>query len=199
MTAITLPVSPGPDDVDFELIGYGLQLKPVAGGPEKRTALPGDRFRVSFNSGAFVDDCRTDLQGAVVAAQTAGETVQITWPQDGVTGIGTPLIAGADQLGSVLACDGFTPSVTVKRGWVFSVTYNGRPNIHMVTADTTANGSGVIAALPIGPMLRGSPADNAAMNFATPTLQGYLDGPGRKWTETGKLWAEHAISVEEEE
>ncbi len=62
----------------------------------------------------------------------------------------------------------------------FSVTVSGRNYLYFTTDLVTANGSGQ-ATLPIAPMLRASPADNAALAFATPKIEGFLSGTTEEW------------------
>ena len=97
----------------------------------------------------------------------------------------TPLVNGASQTGSTLACDGFASGATnLKRGDVFTIagvnavnplsySSTGRLQQFVVTADSS-DSSGAFSALAISPSIitsgqlqtvDASPADNAAITF----------------------------------
>lgn len=79
-------------------------------------------------------------------------------------GTGTPLVNGADQVGSSLVTDGWTPSTTgilLKADWI-QLGSGDTTRLHMVTGDVDSDGSGN-ATIPIWPALRESPLDNAAI------------------------------------
>lgn len=79
---------------------------------------------------------------------------------------GTPLVNGGSQTGSTLTIDGCTANVT---NWAMAGDYfavNGE--FKQLTAPVNTNGSGQ-ATLSFKPALRASPADNAAVDFLTPT------------------------------
>ena len=78
------------------------------------------------------------------------------------TGWGTPLVNGATQTGRTLVCDGFTAGTALLRGDCFAFDNSLYREMHMLTADVTANGSGQ-ATLTFTPAIRRSPADNAAI------------------------------------
>lgn len=84
------------------------------------------------------------------------------------TGTGTPLINGS-QSGSSISIDGWANGAQAfKDGDFFSVLdSNSRPLLYQVTADVTANGSGV-ATVPVAPPVRRSVPDNTAVEITTP-------------------------------
>jgi hypothetical protein len=105
----------------------------------------------------------------------------MSWPKSPSPGsIGAPLVNGGGQAGATLVADGFVPGVALQAFSFFSFTAGGRNYLHALTGAVTVNGSGQ-ASLPIGPMLRASPADNAALNFATPQIEGFIDGQSIPW------------------
>ncbi|MEI9964374.1 MAG: hypothetical protein WDM92_06380 [Caulobacteraceae bacterium] len=87
---------------------------------------------------------------------------------------------GANQAGTTLNADGFTPGATIPAGAWFSTVIGTRSYLYLVSAAVTANGSGV-AALPVAPMLRRSPTDNAALSFAAPVIEGFVTGDQIGW------------------
>ena len=86
------------------------------------------------------------------------------------TGGGSPVINGASQTGATMSMRGFSANAQAfLAGDWFSYTDTGnRRRLHQVTADVTANGSGV-ASVPIAPAIRRAGADGAAVTIASPT------------------------------
>ena len=86
-----------------------------------------------------------------------------------------------------------------REGQFFSILAGGRHYLHMATAITVANASG-LASVPIFPMLRVSPADNAACHFAKPMIQGSLAGNEQAWVRLPAGWCDlGSISISEDE
>jgi hypothetical protein len=82
------------------------------------------------------------------------------------SGQSVALVQGAGQSGTSLIVDGVTPSVSfLLAGEFFQV----GTEFKVVTADCTANGSGVVT-VTFKPALRTSPADNAALTLTTPLM-----------------------------
>ena len=77
---------------------------------------------------------------------------------------GTPRINGANQLGTSVGTDGWTPSVKVlKKGDYFTV----NNELKYCLQDVTSNASGQ-ATVRFAPQLRVAPADNALLEVANP-------------------------------
>jgi coat protein Gp5 len=85
-----------------------------------------------------------------------------TFTSGSCTGASTPLVNGAGQTGSTLACDGWS-TAALKRGDIFTIagvnsvnplaySSNGRLQQFVVTADTS-DSAGAMAALPISPSI----------------------------------------------
>lgn len=79
---------------------------------------------------------------------------------------GTPRVKGASQTGNTLLVDGATASATgyLLEGDYFDV--NGE--LKMIVSQADTDGSGEVT-LTFEPALRSAPADNAVINFDTPT------------------------------
>lgn len=94
-------------------------------------------------------------------------------PSGGYAG-SSPLVKGAGQTGSSLACDGVTAGATVLLAGdmlSFDVTTGlGNTNRQLVpvTANAVADGSGNVT-FSLAYPIRQSPADNAAVNISTPS------------------------------
>jgi hypothetical protein len=86
------------------------------------------------------------------------------------TGGGSPVINGASQTGSTLSTRGWSANAQafLVGDWLSYSDTTGRRRLHQVTANVTANASG-IASVPIAPALRRSGADGAAITISTPT------------------------------
>lgn len=81
------------------------------------------------------------------------------------------LVKGASQLGSVLTCDGVTPSLTdalMAGDWL---TVDSR--LYQVAEDTDADGAGEVD-IPLTTDLYSAPADNADVTILAPTMRGIL-------------------------
>lgn len=98
------------------------------------------------------------------------------WPR-GTMRDHLPRVDGGGQTGSTLVVGGVPAGTTMLRGDRFQVSHP--PRLHMVTADTVADGS-MRMALPIWPRLRVSPAHNesvwtwlphATMMLADPVME----------------------------
>lgn len=118
---------------------------------------------------------------ARLKATTTGDTVVLEWPQPAQASLGTPLVNGGSQLGSSLIADGFTASAVIPELAFFSFEKDSHHYLHATTASGTASGGGA-ATLSIGPMLRVSPADNAALNFTAPKIEGFMDMGDVEWS-----------------
>lgn len=92
---------------------------------------------------------------------------------------GTPLINGASQTGGTIITDGWTTSQTgiMKAGDLLQI----GDYMYMVLDDCNSDGSGN-ATINIGPDLRESPADNAAITVQDVTTKCRLAGNSAQWT-----------------
>ena len=98
--------------------------------------------------------------------------------------IGSSLVNGASQTGSTLTIDGCTHGALIEAGRALSIIVGGRSYLYFVTDDVTVNGSGQ-AVVPIdGLLMRASPADNAAVAFDAPVIEGFIKGGD--WATRGR-------------
>lgn len=137
-----------------------------------------------------------------IAALTAGEgdTVSIKIPQPffDVGSPGTPLVNGGSQLGTSINIDGLSSTYKAHAGQWFNLTASSRSYLYQVAEDKTA-ASGVMAGLKFNPMIRRSPADNSAVNFAAPVIEGWLGGNDTSWTVDNAMWTGIKFTIEERE
>lgn len=187
--SVTLPTTVRPSHAKLYLRRAGRDLTPANLGPVQRLARLGTRFAADLVYPPMTKVQAEALIGALVDVDTQGTTLVVELPMGPLAAsLGTPLVNGASQSGSTLNADGFTASVAIPVGTPFSVVASSRNWLHMTRQAISANGSGV-AALPIGPMLRASPADNAALTFAAPKLEGFIDGNELPWdVDTAMLY-----------
>jgi len=85
---------------------------------------------------------------------------------------GTATVSGAGQLGRTLAVSANPSTIILRAGEYFSV--NGELKVATNTVTSTSGGA---ATLQFEPPLRASPANGAAINFATPTATFRLIAP----------------------
>ena len=62
-----------------------------------------------------------------------------------------------------------------------AVGMGGRRYLYQARTAIAASAGGVVA-LPITPMIRKAPTDNAVCEFAAPMIEGFLQGSGTQWT-----------------
>jgi hypothetical protein len=181
MAVIDLPTTPQPASATPFYIDPGGIVKGGLGAPDQRINRLGGRFGISIElpTMAYAPTARLWISKLNQAQQNGG---RIKFPQmdfaPGTTG--TVLVNGSGQAGSTLNIDGAAANYAFKDGQFFSVVTGGVHHLYHVTADVTANSSG-IAALPIFPPLRVQHLDNDVCNFASPMIEGFLMGDQRQW------------------
>jgi len=190
--AITLPPLPRPWRASPTLVDFGADLTPPLGGPIQRVTRLGSRFKLTLDPadyGLITKTYASNLLAALLKARATGQTVILPFPQMGASRANdvapanalTPLVDGAGQSGTVLNVRGLAVGAQLLAGQFGSVTVSGRSYLYVLTDSVTANALGK-AALNIAPMLRASPADGAAMSFASPQIEGWLSGMEQSWS-----------------
>ncbi len=179
--AITL-VTPLPkESVEPRLMGWGRQTDGAFGAAIQSIDKAGSRYAVDASFSQLDEDCARELIAARLRSKTTGETVRWSWPQPTYDGlVGTPLVKGAGQSGSLLAIDAATAGAPFRALDFFSFETESRAWLHAVHTSGVADGSGE-ASLAISPMLRVIPADNAALNFSAPVIEGLFAGNDVGW------------------
>lgn len=179
---VTLPSSPGYQSHDVHQLDFGGVLTPPLGGVQQRINRLGTRWGLTVRLPRIKDESpRRVWISALCRGLTEG--VMLRFPQIGLVNdvTGTPLVNGANQIGQTLNIDGVAASKVALDGQFFSVIVGGERFLYMVNGGASANGSGQMA-LPIFPMIRKSPADNAVIEFAQPYIQGFLQDNRPAWT-----------------
>lgn len=178
--SITLPTSPGAADLTARLIDFGGEISSALGAGAVRVNRLGNRWAFDVRTPPLAGAQARAWCAALASARTAGALFALTQPGLDVGSPGTPLVKGAGQTGSVLVIDGLASSYGLRAGQWISLISGGRRYVHQVAADVTAV-SGE-ASVPITPMLRVSPADNATVEVAAPMVEGFLGGAEVSWT-----------------
>lgn len=178
--AVTLPTSPAPRAATPKLRRAGTFLRPANGGPIQRIGRLGSRYAVDFVFPPMTKAQAGPFIAALLETDTDNETLVARLPQPSGASAGSPQVNGAGQGGSSLTADGFTAGITLAAGTAFSFQAGGRHYLHLLKADAVVNGSGQ-ATLAISPMMRVSPGDNAALEFANPVLEGFVEGEEMPW------------------
>lgn len=131
------------------------------------------------------------MEGSVLLGDTANLT-----PRGIATG--TPLVNGASQTGYDLATKGWTASQTgiMLRGDWLQLGTGNTSRLYKVMADANSDGSGN-ATLTLWPMLRSSPANNAAIVISSPKSK-FMLVSGDKWDiDAAKIYGISASFVED--
>lgn len=79
---------------------------------------------------------------------------------------GSPVVAGAGQVGTTLAIGGLNTGATGKAGDYFQINSGAASRLHMLTADFAESGGG--ATLEIWPRLREAPGDTTPLVVSSP-------------------------------
>lgn len=167
------------ETADPEFVDFGAILSPISGGPDQRINRNG-RYKVKFTMPPLTPDQARRAISRLVQGKLSSLTLPFPQPGVVVGDEGAPRVNGAGQTGSLLQIDGLPPNKLLKEGWAISVTASGRRFLYLISADTNASAGGAVS-LPLTPMIRRSPADNAVVEIAFPLIEGAIDGEA-KWS-----------------
>lgn len=194
---ITLPSLPVPLSATPKYRGFGGPMEPPLGGQAQNFSRLGDRWGVDIVWPTILSPFAEAYLAARIKSRATGSTVIIGFPQPavGAKAAGASIeVNGANQAGlSLVVKNG--GAGTIPAGAFFSVVVSGRSYLYMVT-DAAALSAGA-ATLAIAPMLRASPAANAALNFVTPQIEGFLDGTDDQWTLDRMAWTTFKATINE--
>jgi hypothetical protein len=179
--SVLLPNLPGMRSAEPQLLDFGGVQQGALGGAAQRLNRLGNRFAISVElpPALSATDGRVYV-ARLLKALTAGAIYPFPQPDLAIGDPGAPLVNGAGQSGSVLNLKGFIAGYLIREGQFFSIIHNGRRYLHQASAEIAADGSGNVA-LPITPMLRISPANNAVCEFALPYIEGFVSGDSARW------------------
>jgi hypothetical protein len=169
--SVTLPTSPSPRSLTPRLVTARAELRSAFGGSTQRINRLGSRWAFEVELPPMTAANALAWTDLLVEADTG----ILELPEPGITigSPGTPLVNGASQTGSSLITDGWTAGYVIPKGKWLSVSVSSLLYLYQTTASTTASGGGA-ATLPIRPLLRASPADNAALNVNPAKVEGFV-------------------------
>ena len=198
--AVALPTLSDLAEVKPRLLDNAAVLTPALGGPVQRVARLGSRFSVDVTLPPLVAADAGPWLAAVMKSRTEAATLTLTMPQAApLTSLGaSPVVNGASQTGARLNASGFNANQVIPAGRFFSFNTGSRTYLHMTTLQVTANGAGQVQ-LHIAPMLRVSPANALALEFTSPTIEGFLDGNSSDWSLERMLWTSTGFTLTENE
>jgi hypothetical protein len=180
--AVLLPSTPSTMEVTPKLVDFGSILTPPLGGEQQRLNRLGNRWALTVRLPPMpVEPLGREWVAKLV--EGLSDTVVYPFPQIDFA-VGTPgatLVNGANQTGLTINLDGFVANYAIRLGQFFSIIINGRRFLYQSRATIAASAGGAVA-LPIQPMIRKMPADNAVCEFAPPMIEGFLQDDGREWT-----------------
>ena len=184
MTDFTWPAALVPSSSEWRLISNTAAFTSPLTGVTRTVARGGDRWACTLVFNALLGSDRKAMQAFLVRLR--GQAHRVVLPDHAFSRsgnlAGTPLVKGANQTGVTLLIDGVTNDTTVQPGDFFTV----NSELKMVVLSSTA-ASGEIT-VTFSPPLRSSPADNAAVNFTTPTGKFLLADNTVGWSNTPAGW-----------
>lgn len=195
--AVALPAVPKEAGLAQRLLDFGAMMKPPLGGAGQYVARLGARFALDVELPVLDDAWARLWIAARMKAKAEGATLTLAWPQVAAPAMGAPTVSGAGQAGTVLNVAGLTAGVVVPPMMFFSFIANGRHYLHATTSQVVASGGGT-AALTIAPMLRYAPPNAAALEFAAPVIEGYIEGD-TDWTLERLIWRKTSFTLSENE
>lgn len=180
MAAVVLPTLPRRVEYNIREINRDRSLEPsFGGGDETLIQRIGTKHEIVVSVPAIASvGCGPALVAALTRGKSLGAVMPIPEPRldiglvestDGpLPGV---LVNGANQLGSSLVVDGLLPGAVIPAGKWLSVIISGRRYAYFTTTQVTASGGGA-ATLPIYPIIRRSPPDNAQVEISAPKIEG---------------------------
>lgn len=172
MSVLTLPSDPQPRISSHRLISARREATPAFGGPEERSARLGSRwqFDLTYPVMSYEESLLfTDLEEEVGPIR-----VPLVQPGIDMSGAGaSPLVDGGGQLGNAVQVKGLNNGFTIRKGVWMTIVIDGQGYTYRVRQDVPISGS--TALIPIRPLLRKSPPNNAVVHLADPFVEGLPD------------------------
>ena len=172
---ILFPQTPAPNGCTATLIENGGTMRSPSGVADRFDRL-GGHYVVNLTFPPMPNDGEgRKFVAKLIRAKRQG--MKIDFPLLGVyQGLpGAPVMDGANQTGHTISVRGFTPHYAGGEGFWFSVTFaDGSVKLHNVSA-FQASAAG-LATFSIEPAIGGPLPDGAALQFAVPMIEGYIEG-----------------------
>ena len=156
----------------------------------------GDHFAIEVDVGALGAACGREL--LVDIARGMGERLRVPLPDRGIDkgAPGTPRVKGADQAGTSLDLDGFSPQYAILKGWFFTVVTPDGPSAHLVAETVVADAAGE-ATVTFWPALWLEPADNDLIVLIDPYIEGLVVEDGDQTSGLSRSVSTDSFVVEE--
>lgn len=169
--SVTLPTSPSPRSITPRLVTKRADLRSLSGHNTQRAARSGAHWAFDVEMPPMTH--AQALEWVNILDET--DTCILQLPEPGITigTPGTPLVNGASQTGTSLITDAWGASYAIPKGKFVGVPVSGLQYLYQTTTAVTASGGGA-ATLVLRPMLRTSPADNAALIVNPATVEGFV-------------------------
>lgn len=196
MALVDLPDTPGPAQLDWQLMDFNTRLRPPFGGKIQKLRRLGKHYKVNVQ----LPPMNAAIAGDWIAALERGLDDDVRWRlrQVGMEGglPGSPVVSGGAQAGRFLVAEGFTPNYSISAGWKFAVQSGGQRYLYTTDAPFSADAVGV-ATIPMTFSLQAPPADGDMIEFALPHIEGMLDEGPLPWTITNARTYGLVFSIEE--
>lgn len=172
MAIVDLPDTPGPADVTWRPLDFGVTRVPPLGGPVQRINRSGNRWAVDVTLPPLSPTDTRRWQAALSAAAREGGRWKVRQIGLMISAFGAVKVAGAEQVGQSLEVDGGTAGAPWAQGQFFSLVVDGQRYLHQLAAAGSFAADGT-ATLPLVEPLRVSPSDNDTLDFA-PRIEGII-------------------------
>lgn len=202
MTILSFPAVRLPSSATLRLMGNTQSHASPFDGSVQTISYPGAKWRATMTWQPMpVADWRK-LQAFItsLAGQAGRFTYShpMTWRRSTLTISTGPRVQSGGQTGTTLACDQLPASVTslYAGDFISFADPAGRQRMHQITADVTADSSGV-ASIQIAPAIRISPSIHAAIEFTNPVATWMLsaDDTG-DFSQTGQSGARASVTLD---
>jgi hypothetical protein len=172
--AIDLPTPPIQSQFSPRMVTAGGLLRSPIGGAAIGVNHPGDRHALDVVIPPLREDQARKWRARLIRSAATRVPLRLAWPQSDMPSLGVVTVDGAGQTGMILAITGGTVDAIAPEGGYFSVSDGVRYDLYMVAEDRELSGGDTL--LDIAPMLRRPPAHAAALNFASPIIEGLVAG-----------------------
>ncbi|MGQ2989523.1 MAG: hypothetical protein ACT7A5_32115 [Ferrovibrionaceae bacterium] len=173
--AILLPVLPRQAEYEFAEVAAGGVLRPAWGGPIQPMGRTGDRWAVTVTTPTMdASACGGDLETDIRRGRLTPVVMKVIEADDTPTYGATVQVNGAGQAGTTIGLKGLEPGVLIRKNKKLNLVIAGQHYLYEVTAPVTVPVGGLVA-LPIWPMIRRSPANNAAVILKDPVIEGFTE------------------------
>ncbi len=175
MTVVALPSAPSFRAGGFRIISNAARFVSPLTRVGQSVARTGDHWGCEMQLPPLTKAQAATWAGFLASLSGQRQAAYVGPPFSNDLGaVGTPLVNGVGVVGTTLPIDGLPAGKVIPAGaWLCYDTSTFRM-LHVTTAEATANGGGAVS-LPVMPAVRKSPADNAPVNFTSPTCEMVLE------------------------